>query len=116
MGKTYVSKLAPFMEAFIEFKHSLGLPYQSGEYQLRKFDRYCAETESEVTSLKEIIKNWVVLRDSESPDSQRLRVAPIREFGKFLRSAGYADAYVIPQKVCQKQIRIMPHFFTNEKL
>lgn len=116
MEKTYVSKLSPFMEAFIEFKHSLGLPYQGGEYHLRNFDRYCAETESEVTSLKEIMKTWVVLRDSESPDSQRLRVAPIREFGKFLWSAGYANAYVIPQKVCQKQIRKMPHFFTNDEI
>ncbi len=116
MEKGYVSKLAPFMEAFMEFKHSLGLTYETGEYYLRNFDRYCVENESEGATLKEIIKSWVFLRDSECPNTQRVRVAPIREFGKFLQSSGYSDTYVIAKKTCRKQLRTMPHFFTDDEI
>ncbi|MDR3583861.1 MAG: tyrosine-type recombinase/integrase [Desulfosporosinus sp.] len=41
---------------------------------------------------------------------------PIREFGKYLQSSGYSDSYVIPKKVCQKQSRTIPHFFTNDEI
>lgn len=116
MEKAYVSKLAPFMEAFVAFKHSLGWKYETSEFYLREFDRYCAENDSEVTSLKDVMRNWVILRDTECPNTQRVRVAPIREFGKYLQSSGHSDSYVIPKKVCAKQIRTMPHFFTDDEI
>lgn len=116
MKKEYVSKLAPFMEAFMELKHSLGLKYETGEFYLRNFDLYYAENESKAAALNDIIKSWAVLRDSECPNTQHVRVSPIREFGKFLQSLGYSDSYIIPKKVCQKQFRTMPHFFTNDEI
>lgn len=116
MEKGYISKLALFMESFVEFKNSLGLKYETGEYYLHKFDWYYVANKSKVNSLKDIIKSWVVLKDSECPITQHRRVALIREFGKFLQSSGYSEAYVIPKKVCQKQIRTMPHFFTNDEI
>jgi len=116
MKKAYVSKLAPYMEAFVKFKHSLGWKYETGEFYLHEFDRYFAENESEVASLKEIIKRWAILRDTECSNTQHVRVAPIREFGKFLQSSGYSNSYVIPKKVCQKQLRTIPHFFTDDEI
>ncbi|SFR01348.1 hypothetical protein [Desulfoscipio geothermicus] len=116
MKKSYVSKLAPYMEAFVEYKHSMRWKYGTGEFYLRDFDRYCAENESEDTSLKDIIKRWAILRDNECPNTQHVRVAPIREFGKYLQSVGYPGSYILPKKVCQKQIRTMPHFFTGDEI
>jgi integrase/recombinase XerD len=116
MKKTYVSKLAPYMEAFLEFKHSLGLKYETGEFYLHEFDLYCMKNEFQEAALKEIIKNWAVLRDSECPNTQHVRVAPIREFGKYLQLSGYSDSYILPKKVCQKQVRTMPHFFTDNEI
>lgn len=116
MKKAYVSRLASYIKSFVEFKHSLGWKYETGEFYLREFDRYHAENESEIASLKEIIKRWVTLRDTESSNTQHVRVSPIREFGKFLHSSGYSDSYVIPKKVCQKQSRTMPHFFTDNEI
>ena len=116
MKKAYVSRLAPYIESFVEFKHSLGWKYQTSEFYLHEFDRYFAENELEGASLKEIIKHWAILRDTECPNTQHVRVAPIREFGKFLQSSRYSDAYVIPKKVCQKQIRTIPHFFTDDEI
>ena len=116
MKKAYISRLAPYMESFMEFKHSLGWKYETGEFYLREFDRYYAENEAKASSLKDIIKSWAILRDTECPSTQHVRVAPIREFGKFLQLSGYFDSYVIPKKVCQKQIRTMPHFFTDNEI
>jgi integrase/recombinase XerD len=116
MEKAYVSKLAHFMESFVAFKHSLGWKYGTGEYYLRDFDCYCAKHELEGVSLKEIIKSWVILRDTECPNTQRVRVAYIREFGKYLESLGHSDAYVVTNKICRKQTRTIPHFFTDEEI
>jgi len=60
MKKAYVSWLAPYLESFVVFKHSLGWKYETSEYYLHVFDRYCAENESEGASLKEIIKRWAM--------------------------------------------------------
>lgn len=116
MKKAYVSKLAPFIESFVAFKQSLGWKYVTSEYYLCEFDRYCAKHESEGVSLKEIIKSWVILRDTECPNTKRVRVAPIREFGKYLQSSGYTDAYVLTNKICRKQTRPIPHFFTDDEI
>lgn len=43
-------------------------------------------------------------------------MAPIREFGKYLHFLGYADAYVVTNKVCRKQTRTIPHFFTDDEI
>ncbi len=104
------------MEAFVTFKHSLGRKYATGQYYLHEFDVFCAEHESEGVSLKEIAKIWLTLRKNECPNTQRVRVAPIREFGKYLQSSGHSDGFVIPNKICRQQIRTMPHFFTHDEI
>ncbi|MFC4766086.1 tyrosine-type recombinase/integrase [Effusibacillus consociatus] len=116
MEKAYVSKLAPSMEAFVAFKRSLGWKYETSEFYLREFDRFCAKHESEGASLKEIVKSWVSLRETECSNTQRVRVAPVREFSKYLQSSKHSYAFVIPNKVCRKQTRTIPHFFTNEEI
>ena len=75
MQNAYVSRLAPYMESFVEFKHSLGWKYETSEFYLREFDRYCAESNSEAAPLKEVIKRWATLRDTECSNTQHVRVA-----------------------------------------
>lgn len=116
MEKAFVSTHAASLEAFVTFKQSLGLKYATGTYYLHEFDGYCAEHESDGASLKEIVKNWITLRENECPNTQRVRVAPIREFGKYLQLSGHANGFVIPRKICRQQIRPMPHFFTMDEI
>lgn len=66
--------------------------------------------------MKEIIKSWVTLRDTECSNTQRVRVAPIREFGKYLQSSGQSCDFMIPNKICRSQTRTMPYFFTNDEI
>jgi integrase/recombinase XerD len=114
--KVFASKLASYMMSFLIFKRALGLLYDTGEFYLHDFDRYCSDHEAENISLNIIVKNWTTLRVSECSNSQHVRVSPIREFGIYLQNMGYSDAFVLPRKICQKQIRTIPHFFTNDEI
>lgn len=116
MKKAFVSTQAPCLEAFLTFKRSLGLRYATSAFYLHEFDLYCADHESDGVSLKEIVKNWIALRENECPNTQRVRVAPIREFGKYLQSSGHTNGFVIQSKICRQQVRSMPHFFTNDEI
>lgn len=116
MKKAYKSDLAEKMQSFIVFKNSLGLKYETDEYYLHQFDDYYSKEKLKSKSLKDIIKNWIILRDSEIPTTQRRRIAVIRELGKFLRNLGHPDVYIVSNKVCQKQYRASPHFFTNDEI
>lgn len=113
--KPFFSTNASSMEAFIKFKHSLGRKYATSTFYLHEFDVYCAEQESKGVSLEASVKGWIALRENESPNTQRVRVVPIREFGRYLQSSG-VSAFVIPNKVCRQQIRPMPHFFTDDEI
>lgn len=116
MEKPFVSKQASSLEAFVAFKHSLGRKYATSTFYLHEFDVYCAAQESKGISLTDTVKSWITLRENECPNTQRVRVAPIREFGKYLQSSGYSNGFVIPSKVCRQQIRPMPHFFTGHEM
>ena len=116
MTKAFSSSLAPYMDAFLRVKHSLGWKYESGEFYLREFDRHFARNESEPASFREIVKCWANLRATECSNTQHVRLAPIREFGKFLQSSGYSDSYIIPKKASRKQTRTIPHFFTKDEI
>lgn len=114
--KAFVSMQATSMEAFVTFKHALGWKYATGKFYLHEFDVYCAAHESKGVSLKEIAKNWIILRENECPNTQRIRVAAIREYGKYLQSSGHSNGFIIPNKICRQQIRTMPHFFTHDEI
>ncbi len=112
----FVSTQAASLEAFVTFKHAMGRTYATGTYYLQQFDGYCAAQEAEGLSLQDIVKNWILQRESEGANTQRVRVAPLREFGKYLQSSEQAQGFRIPHKVCRQQRRPMPYFFTDEEL
>lgn len=74
--KAFVSTQATALEAFVALKHALGLQYDTSTFYLHEFDRYCAEHESDGMALNVLVKQWIILRDNECPNTQRVRVAP----------------------------------------
>ena len=112
----FKSKLGPSMEAFLCYKHALGFKYVTGEFYLHGFDRYYAANESDGVSLDKLIKSWMLIRENECPNTQHVRVSSIREFGTFLQDSGYIESFMISKKLCHKQTRTMPHFFTSDEI
>lgn len=112
----FKSKLGPSMEDFLCYKHALGCMYVTGEFYLHEFDQYYAAHESDGVSLEKLVKLWMLIRKDECPNTQRVRISPIRELGTFLQDSGYTESFMIPKKLCQKQTRSMPHFFTSDEI
>jgi integrase len=116
--KTFESDLAELIVSFLKLKKSVGLKYETDEYYLHQFDEYFLKekSKSKTKSLKIIIKKWIILRNTENSVTQRRRIATIRQFGKYLMDSNYPDPFIIPNKICQKQSRTLPHFFTNNEI
>lgn len=114
--RAFESELAYFLQAFLDYKHALGISYETGEIYLHKFDRYYAGHASADVTLAELANRWVMLRDGESPTTQHSRVATIRQLGIFLRDSKCPVSFMISKKTCQKQVRTMPHFFNDDEI
>jgi len=61
MTNGFRSRLANQLQAFLEFKRSLGIQYDSAEWVLRRFDRFVAETFKgrKPMDLKMAIEGWL---------------------------------------------------------
>jgi hypothetical protein len=61
MTNGYRSRLANELQAFLEFKRSLGIQYDSAEWVLRRFDRFVAQTFKgrKPIDLKMAIEGWL---------------------------------------------------------
>lgn len=112
----FTSKWATVFLQFCETKKALGFDYQTGIVYLLQVDRHLAAPENRDTPFYELIKEWIGKRDNESANTHRVRISPIREFGKYLISIGHPDGFALPKKLCQKQQRPVPHFFTPEEI
>jgi len=104
------------LNAFVGQKQSLGFPFEGSITLLRKFDKMCYE-HFPVQSLltKEICFAFAVKRPTESGNSFRNRISPIREFAKFLITRG-EEAYVIPTNLVKKSPRHMPYIYSKDDI
>ena len=110
------SNFASLIENMIAYKKEFGYSESTYWWYLRDFDRYCTAVfpnESELT--QEIVMGWCRKRNSESINSLNRRLAAVREFGRYLQSAGIS-AYVMPPKMTATQTRYTPHIFTDQEL
>lgn len=113
MSADYTSVLGPFITKFVATKRAAGYRYETAEYYLHDFDRYVALHPESRSLTGELVRGWAQARDGEDPAVHRTRTSPIREFGKYLRSVGDTDAFVLPGTGSRKIHRYVPHFFTS---
>jgi integrase/recombinase XerD len=116
MRYSFHSQFAGEMESFIRQKENLGFIYRTGEFHLMNFDRYVSEhfpTEKILT--REIAMGWATLRDGEHPNGLLRRITPIRQLAKYMNSIGLT-AFLIPSGIPKKQIKYVPHIYTETEL
>lgn len=103
------SSFAEQIRSFVDYKNSLGFPYDESCRILWKFDNFCAERFPEKDSLdRELALAWLEKRDTENTAGHRNRIMVIREFAKYLRAVG-TEAYMIPISMTSKGTRYVPH-------
>ncbi len=117
MTQVYISPLAPLINEFLKYKHSLGYKYSSGAYNLHELDQYCLKKGLGPQLTKELVEGWILSKESANSSQGRSWISPIREFGKYLQSAGHPDSYVVSDRfVIMKRYHPMPYLFTEEEI
>ena len=94
----FVSKLAPKINDFIQFKNSLGIKYATSRYYLQQLDKYNLEHGNYETLRKDITEGWAKLHSGKTISRDRSWISPIREFGRYLQSIGHQDNYVLDDR------------------
>ena len=112
----FTSNLGVFIENFITQKNLLGFPYESSGRILRRFDAFVQAGYPEAKTLtREMGLAWSTLKKGEHPNGLLRRVTPIRQLGKFLIGIGQ-DAFILPGHIPNRQIRYVPHIYTEEEI
>jgi integrase len=62
-----------------------------------------------------IAMHWAKKREDEHPNGLIRRITPVRQLAKYMNSIG-DDAYLIPTGIPGKQIRYVPHIYTDQEL
>lgn len=94
----FVSNLSSNLDEFVALKNSLGIEYKTGKFYLRKLDNYNLEHGNSMTLTKEIAEGWAIQHANKSTTNDRSWIPPIREFGRYLRSIGDNDAYILDNR------------------
>lgn len=108
--------LAKLVQDFIDYKKSIGYQYESAEYEMRRFLRFAEKEGVNGIPDRNLCLQWVRKHETEIPVSTHARVSYLREFGKYLFSIGYDNAYILPGKIGSKNITHVPYFFTDQEL
>jgi integrase/recombinase XerD len=106
----------PYIEGLIEQKRSIGNPYDTSVRILKTFSVFCMDHYPDETILtKKMAMHWAEKRPDEHVNGLVRRITPIRQLAKYMIRLGI-EAYVISPGIPGKQIRYVPHIFTDQEL
>lgn len=91
----YISRFKPLIEDFVRFKNALGIQYKTSSYYLKQLDFYNYEHKNLSIPDRETVEGWAINHAQKSTTGDRSWISPIREFGRYLNSLGYEEAYVL---------------------
>lgn len=113
---SYISKFAPLIIGFIEFKHALGIEYKTSEYYLRQLDLYNYKHENHSNLDRETAEGWAITYAEKSITGDRSWISPIREFGRYLQSIGYKEAYVLDDRFGIQRYQAEVYLMTESEI
>jgi integrase len=112
----YNSNFSVRFEDFVSEKKALGFDYGYAIPILRNFDNFCRTLfRNESILTKEICLTWATRGSNESMNSMHTRIAPIREFAKYLVRIG-EKAYVLPEGLAKSGAMRAPYIFTEREV
>jgi integrase len=89
----------------MEFKNALGIKYQTASYYLKYLDRFNLEHGNSGNLEQDVVEAWVRQTELASKSQNRSFLPPIREFGRYLVSIGFDNAYVLGDKYKMQRYR-----------
>ena len=112
----FQSVLAPFMDRFLQEKHTCGYAYHEPIRILHRFDEFLVREGLATLELpRSVVRNWLAKKPHESAATQQHRITIVRQFTKFLLKAGY-PAYVPDSTLSVRKSTFVPRMLTDEEL
>ncbi|WP_260680766.1 hypothetical protein [Arthrobacter sp. KBS0703] len=111
----FTSVFARELTRYLAFKQGMGCYGDSRIWYLRSFDTY--RTEHEGASFdQQAIEGWVIFKKSSQPGSSPSWMSYIRDFGRWLRTHGNAEAYVLAESWKSGFFRSQPYLLSREEI
>ncbi len=112
----YESVFSEDIVAFLNFKETMGFVGNSREWNLWKFDNYCAARK--LTEFNnEAVEGWVACQKKKNPGGCFSWMSYIRDFGRYLKTSGrHPDAYILSDDYKAGFRRAMPHLLSAEMI
>jgi integrase/recombinase XerD len=114
--KQFTSNLSTHLAGFLEFKHSMGIKYETSEYYLWKLDQYNLEKGNHSTLTKDVVTSWLLKMEEGTESQNRSWIPPIREFGRYLRNMGMNDAYVVEDSFVIRKYHAEIYLMTDSEI
>src|SRR5436853_6758465 len=113
----FQSVLAPFIDRFLQEKHTCGYAYHEPIRILHRFDEFLVREGLATLELpRSIVRNWLAKKPHESAATQQQRITIVRQFTTFLLRAGY-PAYVPDSTLAARNPLIfVPRMLTDEEI
>ena len=113
-GPNFTSAFGARLEEYVEFKLAMGFHGASRIWYLKRFDAYCAEYALGVFD-QETVEGWVTAQLATS-GRYRSWMSYIRDFGRWLRARGHADAYVLSDQWKARFVPAHPYLLTQREI
>lgn len=114
--REFTSNLAPKLNAFLAYKNALGIKYATSRVYLLQLDRYNLEHNNSSSLTKEVAEGWIIQHTEKTETQNRSFIPPIREFGRYLRSIGDSNAYVLDDRFSIQHYHAEVYLMTNEEI
>jgi len=112
----FQSVLAPLIDRFLQEKRACGYDYHEPFRILHRLDDFLVQQGLEALELpRSVARNWLAKKPHESAATQQQRITIVRQFSKFLLTAG-CPAYVPDATVAARKSIFVPRMLTEEEL
>lgn len=112
MKDVFFSNISDKIEAFIAYKRSCGLKYDSC-HDLIALDRYAITHGNPSSLTKELCIGFIADRDKTNSFHYRQYIVTIRSVGKFLQMRGDTDAYLLDESYQMHRYHPEAYIFTD---
>jgi integrase/recombinase XerD len=112
----FISNLAASLLDFLSFKNALGIEYKTGQFYLRQLDIFNYEHGNHNILTKEIVEGWANQQANKSTTQDRSWISTIREYGRFLRSLGDDDAYILDGRYTIQRYHAEVYLMTDDEI
>ena len=112
----FQSVLAPLIDRFLQEKRACGYDYHEPFRILHRLDDFLVQQGLEALELpRDVARNWLAKKPHESAATQQQRITIVRQFSKFLLTAG-CPAYVPDATGAARKSIFVPRMLTEEEL